>query len=58
MVEVISVPLGTAFKGKNSLPLELLLKERISSLWEQIISFQSSSHLKRDAIEENHCMIQ
>ena len=37
---------------------ELLIKERISSLWEQILSFQRSSHLKRDTIEENHCLIQ
>ena len=30
---------------------ELLIKERIRSLWEQILSFKRSSHLKRDAIE-------
>ena len=34
------------------------VKERIRSLWEQILSFKRSSYLKRDAIEENHCLIQ
>ena len=34
-----------ALKGKNSLPREIL-------------SFKSSLHLKRDVIEENHCLIQ
>ena len=37
---------------------ELLIKERIRSLWEQILSFKRSSHLKRDVIEENNCLIQ
>ena len=37
---------------------ELLKKERIHSLLEQILSFKRSYHLKRDAIEENHCLIQ
>ena len=37
---------------------ELLIKERIWSLWEPILSFNRSSFLKRDAIEENHCLIQ
>ena len=37
---------------------ELLIKEIIRSLWEQIISFKRSSYSKRDAIEENHCLIQ
>ena len=37
---------------------ELLIKERIRSIWEQILSFKRSSHLKMDAIEENHCLIQ
>ena len=37
---------------------ELLLKERIRSLWEQILSFKRSSHFEKDAIEENHCFIQ
>ena len=37
---------------------ELFIKERIRSLWEQILSFKRSSHLKRDAIEEKHCLIQ
>ena len=32
--------------------------DRICSLWEQILSFKRSSHLKREAIEENHCLIQ
>ena len=36
---------------------ELLIKERIRSLWEQILSFKRSSILKRDTIEENHCLI-
>ena len=33
---------------------ELLIKEIIRPLWEQIISFKRSSHAKRDANEENH----
>ena len=37
---------------------ELLLKERICSIWEQILSFKRSSPLEREAIEENHCLIQ
>ena len=37
---------------------EPLLKERIHSLWEQILSFKRSSILKRDAIKEYHCLIQ
>ena len=37
---------------------ELLLKERISFLWEQILSFKRSSILKRDAIEENYYLLQ
>ena len=37
---------------------ELLIKERIHSLWEQILSLKRSSHFERCAIEENHCLIQ
>ena len=43
---------------------ELLLKERICSLWEQILKgskffpFEEVSILKRDIIEENHCLIE
>ena len=37
---------------------ELLIKERIRSLWEQILSFKRSSYLNRDAIEDNLCLIQ
>ena len=47
---------------------ELLVKERIRSLWEQIFFFKRSSNLerdiivivpilKRDAIDENRCLI-
>ena len=36
---------------------ELLIKERIRSLREQILSFNRSSHLKREAVEESHCLI-
>ena len=35
---------------------ELLLKERIRSLWEQIFCFKSIPILKREATEENHCL--
>ena len=35
---------------------ELLLKERIRSLWEQIFLLREVPILKRDAIEENHCL--
>ena len=31
---------------------ELLIKERIRSLWEQILSLKRSSYFKRDAIED------
>ena len=34
------------------------LKESIRSRWEQILSFNRSSILKRDTIEENHCLFQ
>ena len=37
---------------------EQLIKKIIRSLWVQIISFKRSFHLKRDEIEENHCLIQ
>ena len=37
---------------------ELLLKERIRSLWERILSFKEVPILKRDAIEENHWLFQ
>ena len=37
---------------------ELLIMERILSLWEQILSFKRSSHLKKDAIEDIPCLIQ
>ena len=37
---------------------ELLIKERIHFLWEPILSFKSSSHFEKGAIEENHCLIQ
>ena len=39
---------------------ELLIKERIRSLWEQILSFplREVPALKRGATEENHCLIQ
>ena len=36
---------------------ELLIKERICSLWEKILSFKRSSYLKRGAIEENRFLI-
>ena len=36
---------------------KLLLKEKIHSLWEQILS-RDVPILKRDAIEENHCLVQ
>ena len=36
---------------------KLLLKEKIHSLWEQILS-RDVPILKRDAIEENHCLAQ
>ena len=36
---------------------ELLLKERIRSLWEQI-PFKRTSHFERDVIVENHYLIQ
>ena len=42
--------------GKIDFPYqkELLLKERIRSHWEQILSFREAPILKRDAIEETH----
>ena len=40
------------FKSDFRYYKELLIKERICSLWEQIHSFQRSSHLKGNAIEE------
>ena len=46
-------------KSEFSYYKELLIKERIGSLWERILSFKGSSHfLKREAVEENHCLIQ
>ena len=44
---------------KSDLPYhkELLLNERIRSLWEQILYFKRIPILKRDEIEENHCLI-
>ena len=46
--------------GKNDFPYlnDLLLKERIRSLWEQILSFKRSSNTERDRIVENICLIQ
>ena len=51
---------GGHLSGKRDFPYhkELLLKERIRSLWEQILSLREVPILKRDAIEENHCLIQ
>ena len=46
VVKVISIPQGTARKGKNSLPLE------------RILFFKRSSNLKRDIIVGNHYLIQ
>ena len=37
---------------------ELLIKERIRSLWEPILSFKRNYHLKRDVIEKNQSLIQ
>ena len=40
---------------------ELLIKELIRFLWEQILSFlliRRSFRFKRDAIKEEHCLIQ
>ena len=37
---------------------ELLLKERICSLCEQILSFKKVPILKRGVIVENQCLIQ
>ena len=37
---------------------ELLIKERIRSLWELTLFFKKVPILKRDAIEENHNLIQ
>ena len=37
---------------------EMLINERIRYLWKQILSFKRTAVLKRDAIEENHCLIQ
>ena len=33
-------------------------KERSRSIWEQILSFKINSHLKKNTIEEIHCLIQ
>ena len=46
--------------GKSYLSYQyiVLLKERICSLREQILSFKSNSHFEKGAIEENHCLIQ
>ena len=46
--------------GESDFPYhkELLLKERIRPLWEQILSFKRSSNLKMDIIVENQCLIQ
>ena len=36
---------------------ELFLKERIRSLWEQILSFKKSSHFKKGRnCSSNHCL--
>ena len=37
---------------------ELLIKERIRSLWKQILPLREVPISKRGAIEENHCLIQ
>ena len=37
---------------------ELILKEKIRSLWEQILSFREVPILKRYVLVENHCLIQ
>ena len=36
----------------------MLIKERIRSLWGQILSLRGVPILKRDAIEGKHCLIQ
>ena len=33
------------------------MKEKNRSLWEQILSFKRSSHLKREEIEDNHSLM-
>ena len=45
---------------KNDFPYakELLIQERIRSLWERILPLREVPILKRDAIEENQCLIQ
>ena len=68
-IGVASITQVTHVRNKNSIlqgrSLNVIFhtrRERIRSLWEQkrerIFSFKRSSHLKRDAIEENHCLIQ
>ena len=47
MVKVISIPFGTALKGKNLLPLGA----------KQILPLREVSIFIRVAIEENHCLI-
>ena len=37
---------------------ELLIKEEMRTLWEQILSFNRSSNFKRDAMEVNHYLAQ
>ena len=46
--------------GKSDFPChkELLLKERIRSLREQILSLREVPIMKRGAIELSHCLIQ
>ena len=46
---------GRSFCDKTDFPdyKELLIKERIRSIWEQILSFKIISHLKSDAIEKS-----
>ena len=54
-----------SFKGghlmwKSDFPYhkELLLKERIHSISEQILSLKRSFHFEKKQIEENNCLIQ
>ena len=48
VVQVMSIPLRTAIKGKNSLPLGV----------NSFFLFKRNSFLKREIIVENHCFIQ
>ena len=45
-------------KGDFPCHKELLLKDRIRSLWEQNLSFKRSSHYEKHAIALNHFLIQ